>query len=106
MIPCVCVRAGVRTCVRVCGCVGVCLGVGGWGVGVSHCERARVRACVCTCDEFEILHNNSLPRLMIIIIIMINVTILHFKHITHTLMISPSTGTRLVLYTCQMHVVT
>ena len=66
--------------------MGVCLGVGGWGVGVSHCVRARVRACVCTCDEFEILHNNSLPRLMIIIIIIIiiNVTILHFKHITHT----------------------
>ena len=40
---------------------------------VYHCMCARTRAC--TRDEFEILHNNSLPRLMIIIII-INITIL------------------------------
>ena len=64
---------------------------------MRHCVCVRARAC--TRDEFEILQNNSLPRLMIIIII--NIIILNFKHITHTLY----PASNIILY-YQMHVVT
>ena len=55
---------------------------------------ARVCVCMCVRDVFAIYDNNTLPRLIMIII---KIMFLYFIEIAHTDDF-PSTGTRLVIY--------
>ena len=75
------VCARVCVCVRVCSCVRAC---------VRACERASEHACVR--GVFAIYDNNSLPRLIMIIIKIIFLYFIEIAHIDDF----PATGTRLV----------
>ena len=65
MCVCMCVCARARVCVRACACT---------------CVPACV-VCACVRDVFAIYDNNTLPRLIMIII---KIIILHFIQIRHT----------------------
>ena len=92
-----CVRARARACVRACvrACECVCLG-GGWWVGACGfvCVGTCGYVCVCVCVRVHAFVCAGVCACVCVMCLKYMI-VLYLTHITHALIIFPSTGTRL-----------